>query len=122
MPKGSAAMGSVLPRENSGVDAVPCRMLTQSTASRCNWTLALFASRDPCSARTAPSSMNTVLTAASPDVFRNARLLGPLDLSFAILIRDTPSQAMQYQHRLIYHVRGTFFGSGTTAGACDIRP
>jgi hypothetical protein len=28
--------------------------------------------------------MNTVLTAASPDVFRNARLLGPFDLSFAM--------------------------------------
>ena len=26
-------MGRVLPRENSGVDAVPCRMLTHSTGS-----------------------------------------------------------------------------------------
>jgi hypothetical protein len=38
--------------------------------------------------------MNTVLTAASPDVFRNARLLGPFDLSFAVLTRDASSLAM----------------------------
>ena len=45
---------------------------------------ALFVSLAPCAARTAPSSVNTALTAASPDVFRNARLLGPFDLSFAM--------------------------------------
>ena len=43
--------------------------------------------------------MNTVLTAASPDVFRNARLLGPFDLSFAMLTRDTFPQTMLYQNR-----------------------
>src|ERR1700722_16036849 len=100
MPKGSAAMGRVLPRENSGVDAVPCRMLTHSTGSCCTWELAPPSSRAPRSARTAPSSMNTVLTAASPDVFRNARLLGPFDLSFTM--RDTFPQAMLYQNRLIH--------------------
>src|ERR1700734_3604989 len=100
MPKGSAAMGSVLPRENSGVDAVPCRMLTQSTGSRGAWVLALFASLAPCAALTAPSSVNTALTAASPDVFRNARLLGPFDLSFTM--RDTFPQTMLYQNRLIH--------------------
>ncbi len=30
IPKGSAAIGSVLPREKSGVDSVPWRMLTAS--------------------------------------------------------------------------------------------
>ncbi len=30
-------MGRVLPRENSWVEAVPCRILTQSTGSRCGW-------------------------------------------------------------------------------------
>ena len=33
-------MGSVLPRENSGVDAVPCRILTQSTGFRRAWVFA----------------------------------------------------------------------------------
>jgi hypothetical protein len=37
---------------------------------------------DPCSAPTTPSSIHTVLTAASPDVFRNVRLLGPFEVCF----------------------------------------
>jgi hypothetical protein len=32
MPKGSAAIGRVLPREKAGVESVPWRMLTASTA------------------------------------------------------------------------------------------
>src|SRR5580698_6689245 len=97
MPKGSAAMGSVLPRENSGVDAVPCRILTQSTGSRCDFTLGLLPSFDDCSARTTPSCMSAVLTAASPEVFRNARRLGP----FFISTRNAFLEVALYQDRLI---------------------
>jgi len=35
-------MGRVLPRENSWVEAVPCRISTQSTGSRWGWIGTLF--------------------------------------------------------------------------------
>ena len=88
-------MGRVLPRENSWVEAVPWRMLTQSTGSRCGWPggLGFF---DVCSA-----SANTVLTAARPDVFRKFRLVGPFALSFDMLIRDAFPGVALHQDRLI---------------------
>ena len=90
-------MGRVLPRENSGVEAVPWRILTQSTGSRCGeGGLSLF---DSCSA-----SVNTVLTAARPDVLRKVRLLGPFALSFDILTRDAFPEVNLYQDRLIGRV------------------
>ena len=82
-------MGRVLPRENSWVEAVPCRMLTQSTGSRCGVAggLGLF---DVCSA-----SVNTVLTAARPDVLRNVRLVGPFALPFDMVRGDAFPEVMQ---------------------------
>jgi hypothetical protein len=96
-------MGRVLPRENSWVEAVPCRILTQSTGSRWGWIggLCLF---DVCSA-----SLNTVLTAARPDVLRNVRLLGPFALSFDMLSRDAFSEKNLYQDRLIVECVSTSF-------------
>src|ERR1700733_12300787 len=95
MPNGSAAMGKVLPRENSWVEAVPCRILTQSTGWR--WgrpeELGLF---DDCSA-----SVNRVLAAARPDVLRNVRLFGPFALSFVMLSRDAFPELNLSQDRLI---------------------
>ncbi len=90
-------MGSVLPCEKSGVDADPWRMLTQSTGSRRSSTFALPGSFDPSPARAAPSSIRTELTAASPDVFRKARLLGPIDLSLNMFARDTFREVIFYQ-------------------------
>ena len=97
MPNGSAAMGRVLPRENSGVEAVPCRIFTQSTGSRCGsiGELGFFASSS------ARPSLKTVLTAARPDVFRKVRLLGPFELSFDMLINDAFPEVTLYQDRLI---------------------
>ena len=54
---------------------------------------------DCCSA-----SVNTVLTAARPDVLRNVRLLGPFALSFGMLNRDAFPEVNLYQDRLIGHV------------------
>jgi hypothetical protein len=90
-------MGSVLPREKSGVDAAPWRRFTQSTGSRRNSTLGPFGSFDPSPARTTPSSIKTELTAASPEVFRKARLLGPIDLSLNMFARDTFREVMFYR-------------------------
>jgi hypothetical protein len=97
MPNGSAAMGRVLPREKSGVDADPWRRLTQSTGSRRDSTLALLGAFDPPPARATPSSIKTELTAASPDVFRKARLLGPIDLSLSMFAGETFREVILYQ-------------------------
>lgn len=90
-------MGSVLPREKSGVDAEPWRMLTQSTGSRRDSARVLLDSFDPSPARATPSSIKTVLTAANPEVFRKERLLGPIDLSLNMFVRDTFFEVMLYQ-------------------------
>jgi hypothetical protein len=79
-------MGRVLPRENCWVEVVPCRILTQSTGSRCG-VGGLLSSCDRWALATL-SSRNTVPTVARPDVLRKVRLLGPFALSFDILTRD----------------------------------
>jgi hypothetical protein len=48
--------------------------------------------------------VNTVLTAARPDVLRNVRLLGPFALSFDMLSRDAFPEMNLYQDRLIGRV------------------
>ena len=87
-------MGRVLPRENSWVEAVPWRILTQSTGSRCG--VGVRSTFDVCSA-----SVNTVLTAARPDVLRNVRLLGPFAVAFDMVSRDAFPEVDLYQDRLI---------------------
>ena len=90
-------MGRVLPRENSWVEAVPWRILTQSTGSRCR---SIEGPGFPGFSSAMPS-LKTVLTAARPDVLRNVRLLGPFDLSFDMLINDAFPDLTLYQDRLI---------------------
>ena len=74
MPKGSAAIGSVLPRENSNVDSVPCNKFTMSkgldSLAGSEGAFPFFASADSASV----SCGKTALMAASPDDLRKVRL------------------------------------------------
>ena len=88
-------MGKVLPRENSWVEAVPCRILTQSSGSRRDVAGGL-GGFGLCSA-----SVNTVLTAARPDVLRNVRLLGPFSLPIDMLSSGAFPKGNLYQDRLL---------------------
>jgi hypothetical protein len=85
MAKGTATMGSVLPREKSPVESVPCKGFTRSTSAALAFAGRGFAGALPlfpdgaCAVWSAPARGSRVeAIATAPPNFKNARLLAPI--------------------------------------------
>jgi hypothetical protein len=102
MPNGIAAIGSVLPRENTGVESVPCNRFTISTrvGAACSEAARGASYASPPTTTAAPATVGTPIAdpiAANPVALRKVRLLPAVTPAFnseLIFPFDGPAMSM----------------------------